>query len=80
MYSRVLQYARILTGRQVKGVAANTTYLTLKEAADYMACSVVTLRRRIRSGELTAYRSGRMIRVTKRDLDGMMESTARWAS
>lgn len=55
-------------------------YLTLKEAAVYAACSVDTLRRRIRSGELVAYRSGRLIRVRRSDLDAMLAPTNQWAS
>lgn len=60
-------------------VSANT-YLTLKEAAEYAACSVDTLRRRIRAGELVAHRSGRLIRVKRSDLDAMLTPTSRWAS
>lgn len=37
---------------------------TLEHAADYLACSVKTIRRMISKGELTGYRVGaRMIRV-----------------
>lgn len=59
-------------------MAANT-FLTLKEAADYAACSVVTLRRRIAAGELVAHRSGRLIRVRQADVEKMFSSTDRWA-
>jgi excisionase family DNA binding protein len=43
---------------------------TLPEAADYAACSVKTLRRRIADGTLTGYRFGpRALRVDLNELD-----------
>ena len=47
-------------------------YLTLQEAAERYRVSVMTLRRRIRTGELPAVRSGpRLIRIPAPALDAM---------
>jgi excisionase family DNA binding protein len=49
-----------------------THYVTLAEAAELMAVSVKTVRRRIADGTLPAYRCGRrVIRVRVDDLDGV---------
>lgn len=46
---------------------------SLTEAADRTGLSVRTMRRRIASGELAAYRSGRrIIRVRPEDVDRLM--------
>jgi excisionase family DNA binding protein len=42
--------------------------LTLSEAAGELRCSVATVKRRIRSGALPAYRDGRLVRVRAVDL------------
>jgi excisionase family DNA binding protein len=42
--------------------------LTLSEAAGELRCSVATVKRRIRSGALPAYRDGRLVRVRVVDL------------
>lgn len=45
-------------------------YLTLAEASEYLGQSVKTLRRRIATGALPAYRFGpRLLRVRLRDLE-----------
>lgn len=54
--------------------------LSLKEAAFRMGISVKTLRRRIASGDLPAYRSGRIIRVNAADLDAMLQPVNQWAA
>jgi excisionase family DNA binding protein len=46
--------------------------LTLREAAQRLRVSVVTVRRRIRGGMLRAFRSGRILRVREQDLEAMM--------
>jgi excisionase family DNA binding protein len=46
-----------------------TQYLTLAEAADLMAVSIKTLRRRIADGTIPAYRCGRVIRIRAEDLE-----------
>jgi excisionase family DNA binding protein len=44
--------------------------LPLPEVARQLSCSVATVKRRIRSGELPAYRDGRrLVRVRALDLD-----------
>ena len=48
-------------------------WMTLQEAAVYFATSVKTVRRRIASGELSAYVCGkRGLRVLREDLDNLM--------
>ena len=47
--------------------------LTLPEAAKYLACSVVTIRRLIWKNELSAVRWDRRLRVDLRDLDEFVE-------
>ena len=42
--------------------------LTLAEAADALGCSVATVKRRIRSGSLPAFRDGRLVRIREDDL------------
>ncbi len=43
--------------------------LTLPQVAARLSCSVATVKRRIRSGALPAYRDGRLVRVRKLDVD-----------
>lgn len=43
--------------------------LTLPQVAARLSCSVATVKRRIRSGALPAYRDGRLVRVRELDLD-----------
>jgi DNA binding domain, excisionase family len=42
--------------------------LTLEEAADFVALSTRTLRRKIKAGELVAHRFGRIWRIAEKDL------------
>lgn len=42
--------------------------MTLPEAADYVALSTRTLRRKIKDGELTAHKFGRVWRIAEKDL------------
>ena len=48
------------------------TYESLSEAAARTGMSIKTLRRRIACGELTAYRSGRLIRLDPNDVDRLL--------
>jgi len=49
---------------------ADLNYLDLKKSAEYLGCSIDTLRNRIEDGSLPAYRfGGRLIRVKKSDLE-----------
>lgn len=49
-------------------------WMTLQQAAVYIAASVKTVRRRIASGELPAYVCGkRGLRVRREDLDALMK-------
>jgi len=43
--------------------------LTLAETAERLGCSLPTVRRRVRSGELPVFRDGRLVRVAERDLE-----------
>jgi excisionase family DNA binding protein len=42
--------------------------LTIEEAADYLAMSTRTLRRKIEAGELAAHQLGRVWRISREDL------------
>lgn len=53
-------------------------FLTVAEAAEYTKCGPRTLRRRVAEGRLTAYRSGKMIRYKRSDLDQMFAPTTQW--
>jgi len=44
--------------------------LRLTEAAEFLGCSVQTVRRRIGRGELPAFRDGRILRLRPADLAG----------
>jgi excisionase family DNA binding protein len=46
-------------------------YLSLTDAATYADLSVKTVRRRIADGTLPAYRTGRLIKIRREDLDGL---------
>lgn len=49
-------------------------FISLSAAADILGISVHTLRRRIASGQLPAFRSGkRIIRIRVSDLDSMLQ-------
>lgn len=48
--------------------------MTLEEAADFLAVSTRTLRRRIAAGELIAHRFGRVWRVAEKDLLAFIDS------
>lgn len=50
---------------------------TLDEAADFLAVSVRTLRRKIATGELTAHRFGRLWRIAEADLLAFLDSHRR---
>lgn len=47
--------------------------VSLAEAADYLRCNERTVRRHIATGELTAYRLGRLIRIDLDELDAAMK-------
>ena len=49
-------------------------WATLEQAADYLACSTATVRRRIADGSLPAYRLGRTqsLRVKVTDLEALL--------
>jgi len=46
-------------------------FIGLAEAAAYTDLSTKTLRRRIADGSLPAYRTGRLIKIRREDLDGL---------
>jgi excisionase family DNA binding protein len=46
-------------------------YLTVEEAARHLRVSGVTIRRRIRSGRLRAFKNGHLLRIRRRDLEAM---------
>lgn len=58
-------------------MAANL--LTRQQAANRVGCNIRTIDRRIRSGELPARRSGRLVRIDPDDLDRMFSQPKDWA-
>lgn len=53
---------------------AREGYATLEEAAEFMACSVLTVRRRISDGSLPGYKLGpRAVRVRWVDVEALFE-------
>ena len=54
------------------------TMLTRQQAAIRVGCNVRTIDRRIRSGELPARRSGRLVRIDPDDLDRMFSKPGDW--
>lgn len=54
-------------------------FLSLKDAAALIPCSVRTIRRRIAEGQLPAYRTGRIMRVKRGDLEALMQPVNPWA-
>lgn len=53
-------------------------YLTRGEVADILNCSVDTVDRRIASGALKALHDGRLVRISRADLDTYIQRSKRW--
>lgn len=53
-------------------------FLTIEQAAEYLNVSQWTIRRMIKSGELTAYARGRVIRIRPADLEAVLKPTDAW--
>jgi excisionase family DNA binding protein len=53
-------------------VTNKRSYESLAQAADRTGVSTKTLRRRIAGGQLTAYRTGRLIRLDPGDVDRLL--------
>ncbi len=63
-----------MTQRQSSHKPDSRRLVTIPEAADFLGCHPRTIRRRIASGELPAYRVGsRMIRVSEDDLQVLLQ-------
>jgi len=45
---------------------------TVAQAAEYLQCSLSTIRRRIREGHLTAIKNGRLVRIRESELGKML--------
>lgn len=55
------------------------TYESVAQAAERTGISVRTLRRRIATGQLRAYRNGaRIVRVDPHDVDSLMKPSSAW--
>jgi excisionase family DNA binding protein len=52
---------------------ADSTWLTVKQAADLVQVHDRTIRYWIRTGKLKAYRVGGRVRISRADLDAMIE-------
>lgn len=64
------------------GFFMTSATLTIAQAADFLNCAPVTVRRMISRGELRAYRYGktsRLIRIDSRDLDRIKRPVTRIA-
>ena len=48
---------------------------TVQQAADILQCSLSTIRRRIKSGELRAIKSGQILRIPESSINAMMQPT-----
>lgn len=48
-------------------------WLTIKEAANYLKCSEATIYRRIKTGELPTYKTGKLTRIKREDLDDLLK-------
>ena len=46
--------------------------MTVQETAEYLQCSVSTVRRYIMRGEIPHYRLGKMVRFKRREIDGWL--------
>lgn len=47
--------------------------LTVQQAAEMLQCSPNTIRRRIKAGELSVMRSGRILRIPESSIRAMMQ-------
>jgi excisionase family DNA binding protein len=52
--------------------------LTIDETAEVLDCSGATVRRRIASGELLAFKHGRILRVLPSDLRAFVRASRKW--
>jgi excisionase family DNA binding protein len=50
-------------------IGGNMTYKTVQQVADELQLSVITIRRKIRSGELKAYTVGKSYRIADEDIE-----------
>lgn len=48
---------------------------TIPEAAEELRCSVVTIRRRIKSGELKSFRNGKKYLITQSQIDEFLKGS-----
>jgi excisionase family DNA binding protein len=48
---------------------------TVQQAAGILQCSLSTIRRRIKSGELKAIKSGQILRIPESSIKAMMQPT-----
>ena len=51
----------------------NEKWYTVQQAAEMLQCSQNTIRRRIKSGELSVMRSGRILRIPESSIKAMMQ-------
>ena len=50
-------------------------WYTTEQAAEILQCSMSTIRRRLKSGELKALKSGKIIRIPESSIKAMMKRT-----
>lgn len=58
--------------------ASLPAFVTRREAAEILGCSVDTIDRRIQAGQLKAMSSGRLVRIALSDLKAFIRASRRW--
>lgn len=57
---------------------SNRKYITLTEAAELVSLNPRTLRKKVATGELRAYRMGRTLRFKPEDVEALFTPTDAW--
>ncbi len=63
------ELADAIASRIVEKLDHSSQFLDIHAAAKYIGCSVATIERRIRSGELPSVKIGRLRRLKKSDIE-----------
>lgn len=61
--------AELIAQRVVEKLGKTQQWMDIHGAADYLGCSVATIERRIRSGEIPSVKVGRLRRLRRSDLE-----------
>jgi excisionase family DNA binding protein len=55
---------------------ASTTLLSAEQIAKEIGCSLLTVRRKIYSGQLKSLKIGRLVRIRREDLEAFLSASA----